>query len=62
MKYKCTGKLHIWGWTDFKQAINGNIVSYESDGGIIISITYEVEKPINKKVFEEFGIDFKIVS
>ena len=61
MKYKCAGDLNIWGWSDFKEAINAKLIDYDSDGATIDSITYEVEKPIDKKVCTEFGVKFKVL-
>ena len=58
MKYQCTGNLHIWGWTDFKEAIHGNIVSYDANCGVINSITYEVDGILDKKACKEFGVDY----
>ena len=43
------GSLHIWGWIDFKEEINGIIIKYVNVVNSIISITYEVEKQIDKK-------------
>jgi hypothetical protein len=62
LKYKCTGKLHIWGWHDFKDAINGKIVDYSCIGSIVISIVYEVDAPISKDILSEYGVLAEIVS
>ena len=61
MQYKCYGKLHIWGWTEFKEKISGKIVSYDTTGNIINFIIFEVEQPIDKKICAEFGVNCKRV-
>ena len=61
MKYKCNGKMHLWGWIDFKIAVNGNIISYGTTGSNINYLILEVEKPIDKKICKEFGVSFKKV-
>lgn len=41
MNYRVKGKMHIWGWIDFKEAINATIVDYKSDGNYIFWIEFE---------------------
>ena len=62
MIYKCTGDLHIWGWTDFKEAIKGDVVNYDYVDGIINSIDYEVEGIINKKACKEYGVSYRKIN
>jgi len=62
MKYKCTADMHLWGWVDFKEAIHGNIISYDIYENIINSITYEIDGLINKKICKEFGVDYIKIS
>ena len=63
MVYRCTSNnLHIWGWTDFKEAINGKVVSYDANGGVINSIDYKVDGIIDKKVCKEYGINYKKIN
>lgn len=61
MKYKCTGSLHVWAWTDFMRAIHGRIISYENDGNLIKSITYEVDTPIDNKILKDYYVTAEIV-
>lgn len=56
VSYKVLGSLHIWGWTDFKEEINGRVIAYDTTGNIINSITYEVEKEIDKRVLKKYGL------
>lgn len=53
---KVTGDLHLWGWTEFKERINGKLVDYDCDGLIIYSVTYEVDGPIDDKIIQEYGV------
>jgi hypothetical protein len=56
VKYKVSGKLHLWGWTNFKDEINGRIIDYNTTGNIINSITYEVEKEIKNEILQKYGL------
>jgi len=58
MKYKCTGDMHLWDWVDFKEAIKGIIISFDTTGNIINSITYEINGIIDKKICKEFDVDY----
>lgn len=56
LRYKVTGDLHLWGWTDFKQEIEGVIIEYDTTGNIINSITYEVENEIDSSILKKYGL------
>jgi hypothetical protein len=56
IKYKVSGKLHLWGWTNFKDEINGRIIDYNTFGNVINSITYEVDKEIKDGVLQKYGL------
>lgn len=32
MRYRVEGKLHLWGWMDFKSSINAKIIDYKTEG------------------------------
>ncbi len=61
MIYNVTGNLHLWGWTDFKEEIKGRIVEYQNKGNVIISITYEVDEPIDPKILKKYKLKAKEV-
>lgn len=45
MIYKFIGRMHLWDWQDLKEEIKGDIISYETAGNIIKSITYNSDLP-----------------
>ncbi|MBW9171221.1 hypothetical protein K2F43_08380 [Clostridium estertheticum] len=55
-RYKVSGNLHVWGWTDFRREINGKIIEYDAIGNIIDSITYEVEKEMDENILRKYGL------
>ena len=61
IKIKVTGKLHLWGWQEFKEAIDGDIVDYETNGNVILSITYVVSTLPNYDIFKKYGLSYSIL-
>lgn len=58
---KSACKLHLWGWQYFKERIDGDIVDYEVDGNIILSITYVVATLPIKELLDEYGLKYEII-
>lgn len=61
IKIKVTGKLHLWGWQEFKEEIDGDIVDYETNGNIILSITYVVSTLPNDDILKKYGLSYSIL-
>lgn len=43
MKYKVEGKVHLWGWMDFKSSINAQIIDYKTEGNYINWIEFQTD-------------------
>lgn len=41
VRYKVEGNMHLWGWTDFKEEINGKIIDYKTDKNVICWMEFE---------------------
>jgi hypothetical protein len=61
VKYKVSGTLHLWGWTNFKEEVNGSIMEYDTIGNTIKSITYEIEGEIDKNILKKYGLIAEII-
>lgn len=61
IKIKVTGKLHLWDWQEFKEEIHGDIVDYENNGNIILSITYVVSTLPNDYILKKYGLSYSIL-
>lgn len=58
MRYRVEGKIHIWGWIDFKTAINGTIIDYKTDGCIISWIDFETDEEPQyvERLLRQYGL------
>ncbi|WP_160674721.1 hypothetical protein [Clostridium sp. C8-1-8] len=62
MIYRVEGKVHLWGWIDFKSSINARIIDYKTEGNYIRWIEFQtnISDDSLNKILEEYGL--KIVT
>lgn len=48
---------HLWTWSDFKDEAKGKILSYKTEGNIIISQLLEFEKEPNLDLLNKYGLE-----
>lgn len=51
------GTAHLWTWSDFKDEAKGKILSYKTDGNIIISQLIEFEKELDSDLLSKYGLE-----
>ena len=51
------GTAHLWTWSDFKDKAKGKILSYKTEGNIIISQLIEFKKELNLELLNEYGLE-----
>lgn len=51
------GAAHIWTWSDFKDEGRGKILSYKTEGNIIISQLMEFEKELDLELLNKYGLE-----
>lgn len=58
MYYYCSsnGRMHLWGWQNFKEAIMGRIIEHSVKGHTVKYIIYQVESEIDNKIIEEYDV------
>ena len=50
------GTAHLWTWSDFKYEARGKILSYKTEGNIIISQLMEFEKELDLELLNKYGL------
>lgn len=62
MRYRVEGKLHLWGWMDFKSSINAKIIDYKTEGNYIHWIEFEtdIDSDALMKTLDEYGLKIVI--
>lgn len=61
IKIKVSGKAHLWSWLEFKEQINGDIISYENEGNVIYSITFSVAALPLDEDLNSFGFTCEVI-
>lgn len=61
MIYKVSGKLHLWGWSDFCKAINGRVLEYKNEDNIILWKIFHVNEPIKKSLLIKYGLEAELI-
>ncbi|GKU25201.1 hypothetical protein [Clostridium folliculivorans] len=58
VRYKVEGNMHLWGWTDFKEEINGKIIDYKTDRNVICWMEFESNEDFKyiDSVLEDYGL------
>lgn len=58
VRYKVEGDMHLWGWTDFKEEINGKIIDYKTDRNVICWMEFESNEDFKyiDSLLEEYGL------
>ena len=51
------GTAHLWTWSDFKDEAKGKILSYKTEGNIIISKLMEFEKELDLELLHKYGLE-----
>ena len=51
------GTAHLWTWSDFKDDAKGKILSYKTEGNIIISQLMEFEKELDLELLNKYGLE-----
>lgn len=51
------GTAHLWTWSDFKEEGRGKILSYKTEGNIIISQLMEFEKELSLELLNKYGLE-----
>jgi len=52
---------NLWGYHNFRETIKGTIYSYDIVDDVICSVTYLVDSPIPKELFDQYFFDFEII-
>jgi hypothetical protein len=51
------GAAHLWTWSDFKDEGRGKILSYKTEGNIIISQLMEFEKELDLELLNKYELE-----
>lgn len=51
------GTAHLWTWSDFKDEAKGKILSYKTEGNIIVSQLMEFEKEPDLELLDKYGLE-----
>ena len=51
------GTAHLWTWIDFKDEAKGKILSYKTEGNIILSQLMEFEKELDLDILNKYGLE-----
>lgn len=51
------GTAHLWTWSDFKDEAKGKILSYKTEGNIIISQLMEFDKEIDLEILNKYNLE-----
>ncbi len=51
------GTAHLWTWSDFKDEAKGKILSYKTEGNIIISQLMEFEREPDLELLDKYGLE-----
>lgn len=51
------GTAHLWTWSDFKDEAKGKILSYKTEGNIIISQLMEFDKDIDLEILNKYNLE-----
>ncbi len=51
------GTAHLWTWSDFKDESKGKILSYKTEGNIIISELMEFQEELDMELLNKYGLE-----
>ena len=51
------GTAHLLTWSDFKYESNGKILSYKTEGNIILSQLMEFKKELDLELLNKYGLE-----
>ena len=51
------GTAHLWTWSDFKDKAKGKLLSYKTEGNVIISQLMEFKEELNLELLNEYGLE-----
>ncbi|MDU5110811.1 MAG: hypothetical protein E6248_10205 [Clostridium sp.] len=54
------GTAHLWTWSDFKDEAKGKILSYKTEGNVILSQLLEFEEELDVEVLCKYGLEIVI--
>ena len=63
MKYKVTGNMHLWAWTELRDEIKGQLIEYEFNGTKLVNQTIEVAGTIDsiENLKSKYNVKFEEV-
>lgn len=52
------GKVHLWDWSNFRDEVNGKLLSYETKENLILSQLIEIDKSIlpTNELLEKYNL------
>ncbi len=52
------GKVHLWDWTNFRDEVNGRLLSYETDNNLILFQIIEIDKniPLSFELLHKYNL------
>lgn len=54
------GTVHLWTWSDFKDEAKGKILSYKTEGNVILSQILEFEEEVDIDLLHKYGLEIAI--
>ena len=54
------GTAHLWTWSDFKDEAKGKILSYKTEGNVILSQLLEFEEELDVELLRKYGLEIVI--
>lgn len=54
------GTAHLWTWSDFKDEAKGKILSYKTEGNVILSQILEFEDELDVELLCKYGLEIVI--
>lgn len=54
------GTAHLWTWSDFKDEAKGKILSYKTEGNVILSQVLEFQEEVDIELLHKYGLEIVI--
>ena len=55
------GTAHLWTWSEFRDKSNGKILSYKTEGNVILSQLIEFREELNLELLTEYGLEINTI-
>ena len=64
MQYKVIGDMHLWGWTELREEVKGQLIEYEFNGAKIVNQIIEVAGAIEdiETIENKYNVKFEEVN